>query len=430
MVRCYSFYSYKGGSGRTTTMLNTVKHLVRELGANPKRPILLVDADLESAGLTYYFQCERRFDREFSSTRVMKVFEEVFKGSEIPYILNRAEEEYLKFNTPMIGFNKAEELDKYDVHKDFSKVLGEVYLSERQASFLMDILSESIKQQCDKDYVMKYRGSKGNIWVLKDALQKIDSEDIPQEEKDAKKTSLVDDFLPCRRFLDVTEYFTTVDDGGTGDLEPNTILFLGTDVSSEERVPRIDAQKNINNLLDLLDSNGYSAVIFDSGSGTQASAIALHSTSDVIVYCLRPTIQFVRATRDNIISLYDTLMVQRSMLGKPKTKSSIIMFPNAVPLNEGRSKLLGNESFSVIQTFVEHYDELIDGEFCYEDKCLHEVPLFKWREKILGCKEMHAREGTDLYDIMDAYSHTELPDDVKDAVKVYSNLAKSLVNNS
>ena len=50
MTACYTFYSYKGGSGRTTTLLNTTKHLIDKMGASPQKPILLVDSDLESAG--------------------------------------------------------------------------------------------------------------------------------------------------------------------------------------------------------------------------------------------------------------------------------------------------------------------------------------------------------------------------------------------
>ena len=61
MTACYTFYSYKGGSGRTTTLLNTTKHLIDELGANAEKPILLVDADLESAGLTYFFNAQEKF---------------------------------------------------------------------------------------------------------------------------------------------------------------------------------------------------------------------------------------------------------------------------------------------------------------------------------------------------------------------------------
>ena len=67
-TKCFSFYSYKGGSGRTTTLVNVTKHLAQKLDASKNAPILLVDADLESAGLTYFFNCETKFSGKFNCT--------------------------------------------------------------------------------------------------------------------------------------------------------------------------------------------------------------------------------------------------------------------------------------------------------------------------------------------------------------------------
>lgn len=46
------FYSFKGGAGRTVCMANVAGMLARELGATSKHPVLLLDLDLDSAGLT------------------------------------------------------------------------------------------------------------------------------------------------------------------------------------------------------------------------------------------------------------------------------------------------------------------------------------------------------------------------------------------
>lgn len=53
-----SFHSYKGGSCRTSTCYNTLPFLIKELGASSARPLLVIDADLESQGLTYLFESE------------------------------------------------------------------------------------------------------------------------------------------------------------------------------------------------------------------------------------------------------------------------------------------------------------------------------------------------------------------------------------
>ena len=71
MVQCYTFYSYKGGSGRSTTLLNTVKCLIKDLDADPEHPILVVDADLESAGLTYYFGFQDKFKGTLNTGSVL-----------------------------------------------------------------------------------------------------------------------------------------------------------------------------------------------------------------------------------------------------------------------------------------------------------------------------------------------------------------------
>ncbi len=56
-----SFHSYKGGACRTSTCYNTLPFLVEELEATPDRPLLVIDADLESQGLTYLFETENIF---------------------------------------------------------------------------------------------------------------------------------------------------------------------------------------------------------------------------------------------------------------------------------------------------------------------------------------------------------------------------------
>jgi len=47
-----SFYSFKGGAGRTLCTVNVTRHLAKRLGATERNPILLMDMDLDSAGLT------------------------------------------------------------------------------------------------------------------------------------------------------------------------------------------------------------------------------------------------------------------------------------------------------------------------------------------------------------------------------------------
>ena len=56
-----TFHSYKGGACRTSTCFNTLPFLVEKLGATPDRPLLVIDTDLESQGLTYLFGAAQTF---------------------------------------------------------------------------------------------------------------------------------------------------------------------------------------------------------------------------------------------------------------------------------------------------------------------------------------------------------------------------------
>jgi len=56
-----SFHSYKGGACRTSTCFNTLPFLVEKLGATAENPILVIDTDLESQGLTYLFDADAQF---------------------------------------------------------------------------------------------------------------------------------------------------------------------------------------------------------------------------------------------------------------------------------------------------------------------------------------------------------------------------------
>lgn len=48
-----SFFSYKGGAGRTSLLFNTLPFLAEKLKATEKEPIIVLDLDLDSKGLSY-----------------------------------------------------------------------------------------------------------------------------------------------------------------------------------------------------------------------------------------------------------------------------------------------------------------------------------------------------------------------------------------
>ncbi len=67
-----TFFSYKGGAGRSTTCLNTLPLLADECGANANAPILLLDMDIESAGMTYLLGMQDEFKDKFDVKELIK----------------------------------------------------------------------------------------------------------------------------------------------------------------------------------------------------------------------------------------------------------------------------------------------------------------------------------------------------------------------
>ena len=67
-----SFFSYKGGAGRTSMLFNTVSYLVEELQATPENPIVVIDPDIDSKGLSYLLSNEYDVSGKLNAIQVLK----------------------------------------------------------------------------------------------------------------------------------------------------------------------------------------------------------------------------------------------------------------------------------------------------------------------------------------------------------------------
>lgn len=56
-----TFFSYKGGAGRSTTCLNTIPFVAERETAFSRSPLILIDMDIESAGMTYLLNQQNTF---------------------------------------------------------------------------------------------------------------------------------------------------------------------------------------------------------------------------------------------------------------------------------------------------------------------------------------------------------------------------------
>ena len=75
-----SFHSVKGGAGATTTLLNTLSYLGKDLNVTSKNPILVIDSDLSTSSLTYLLNLDQRFSQSYD---VKSLFEGVLPGKNV-----------------------------------------------------------------------------------------------------------------------------------------------------------------------------------------------------------------------------------------------------------------------------------------------------------------------------------------------------------
>lgn len=66
-----SFFSYKGGAGRTSMLFNTASYLADELGATPDEPIVIIDLDLDSKGLSFLLRPEYGTEGKLNAVQVL-----------------------------------------------------------------------------------------------------------------------------------------------------------------------------------------------------------------------------------------------------------------------------------------------------------------------------------------------------------------------
>ena len=405
-TKLYTFYSYKGGSGRSTTTMNTVLHLIDELGADPQNPILLVDADLESSGLTFFFHQENRFlgGRELTN----------FCAFDTGYIFSGAAEPKNYFDeidlvvpsTP--GFDQA-------LAKQFSNVT-ELFEGVKLPLPMWDMLAYIAQKYDDFKDVTKIGGDTKILEVFDfskfiSSLRQCHNLDIPENEKIARKCKLIREFLPTAEYTDISLYFGK---------PKGTVRFLGVDTrQNEERVARGVAEKGIKDLCKACSRKNYKAIIFDSGAGTQSSAHIFQQLSDVIICCMRPTLQFAKGTK-TAIRLY-----KRSY----RSSAKVILLPTAVPRNDAMGVLRQN-CFQEINNIVNEAPSIIDDSFCTPENALCEVDLFKWREQILGVEIVDPVE-KDVEAVLEPYtSFATMPEDAKSAYQTYSKLAQKIAEYS
>jgi len=106
-----SFYSYKGGAGRSTTSWNTIQRLVKLMGPTVKNPFVIVDTDTESAGSTFLYKADEVFlgDDKFASVQKRMVTND---DTNYKKATDERKEEFFDGMYPIGTFFGLEEMDE------------------------------------------------------------------------------------------------------------------------------------------------------------------------------------------------------------------------------------------------------------------------------------------------------------------------------
>ncbi len=434
--KCFSFYSYKGGSGRTTTLVNVAKHLAEKLNASKKHPLLLIDADLESAGLTYFFNCEKRFTAKINCTLHAESFlnrsKEVLSGVIGDNTFGKSRERLVLCEN--IAKRIADLYPNYSIESVFDnicirdttfQILERIVIAAERCSSVKDN-ADPENNSVDSFLFKTYRLDELIGKLI--SIEKNNSNNVPE-----KKRKAIEAFLPTDGMVDVSEYFG---------LSEGSIMFIGVDVAFTGEHSTLSnewALANKRHIVKECSKNGFSAILFDCGAGVQSTAHVLNHISDVIVYCMRPTYQFVSGTRNQLIN-YQHCLTQNVNIKKLKAdengdscdKKAVILLPTAVPYETNDTNELQDDSFNRIKNIAGLWSSFVDDTFCSYKMALKEVSLFKWREHILGTKAVDTEQTSpESLKKLEIYSeYNRMPEDAQAAYDTYKHIAERLIYNA
>lgn len=216
-IKVISYFSYKGGAGRSTLAYNTIPLLAKEhLHPTKDHPIILIDTDLDSCGMSYLLGVDADVKDDCCTQDLLK------NGLKSPSYPEHIWE-----------------------HPNFK-----------------DLFAVGDKFGCDKD-----------------AILFLAAKDVKNVDDQGNYNDTNNPFVEkLKNFIDVCKYY---------------------------KVP---------------------AVILDAAVGNNATANATNQVSNIVVCCMRPTIQFVNGT----VRFLKTLEQGGSFDGRKK----IVVVPNVIPQEE------------------------------------------------------------------------------------------------
>ena len=365
-MKLISFYSFKGGAGRTVCTANLVPLLGRLLGASKKTPMLVIDMDLDSAGLTHILEMHSKFDQsEWVSTNL------IIKGGAEIYLSNKKYERIF-FNRDY--YAPSEPSNRRELIGNIKDILTNWGVPANVIGLLDDLNFRKSILEGFHNLITSENAEVHRKRIINE-LSFVESE--------TKLLKKLDDFLPAYGMVDISDKF--------GEFEDGSIRFVGLKQGTSDKILSGDAQSKLAELRWKCENENFCAIVIDSASGSQAIANAIHRIDDsTIVYCMRLTKQFRDGTRLRLLDFIKKGKNESNSIGH----SNIVLLPVAVPSIEyaETSNLSKLKSFAYQD--IKRISEIVNKEAADKNSNVRvhddfvmsgipEVESFKWNEDIL-----------------------------------------------
>ena len=101
-MKTITSFSYKGGAGRTTLTVNVLPFIIKEVEPTEESPVILVDMDIDSCGLTYLFDLAD--DKNIKTHSVQSFFGDSGKVPQDDFAETLSEHRAFKYLCPVGHF--------------------------------------------------------------------------------------------------------------------------------------------------------------------------------------------------------------------------------------------------------------------------------------------------------------------------------------
>lgn len=138
----FSYFSYKGGSGRSSLAYNTIPFLAKKLGATAKSPLIVLDMDIDSAGLTFLYADK--------SQKATLFTQNVISGSYPGQFAYTDDVEAHPFFQALVGIGDVYDLDERSVLFLPARTKGAINVEQKDNSYYIEGNPfDEIKNMCD-----------------------------------------------------------------------------------------------------------------------------------------------------------------------------------------------------------------------------------------------------------------------------------------